>query len=269
MSELFDQVKKDAYLRLKFNQRKTTNLHLDERVYEKGQTMGRDVRRSSRSGPPSLSSRMIIRGRTSLTPAAICFTTPRAASCTRKSRHSFRLLTGRSRETLRAFHEPVQSLAKDNLFRLRPFFRCPVLIPAYQRYAILYSGMSNKRHLNDMEFLYRTLIDIYGSAPTHIQAISYDGTLNTQEEYSRSGRETDTAYRIQITGDGTRAALETAIDNLKTNEKVQRPPTDSYQQPRRLGRQPRDGKLLHLSEWDGLLRNDFADKLASCRSSEN
>lgn len=31
-----------------------------------------------------------------------------------------------------------------------------------QRFAILFSGASNNRHVNDLEFLYRTLVDRYG-----------------------------------------------------------------------------------------------------------
>ena len=41
--------------------------------------------------------------------------------------------------------------------------------------------MSNKRHINDCEFLYRTLVDRYAFNKNNIQVLSYDGTLNTQD----------------------------------------------------------------------------------------
>jgi hypothetical protein len=47
-----------------------------------------------------------------------------------------------------------------------------------KRYAILFSGNSNNRHLNDLEFLYRTLIDQYKFEPRNVRVLNFDGTLN-------------------------------------------------------------------------------------------
>jgi hypothetical protein len=81
--------------------------------------------------------------------------------------------------TLRPFHAPVRFVETPNLFHVSPDFRCPVLVPANSRYAIMFSGMSGKAPLNDMEFLYRTLIDVYGFDPSNIYALHYDGSFDS------------------------------------------------------------------------------------------
>jgi hypothetical protein len=47
-----------------------------------------------------------------------------------------------------------------------------------ERYAILFSGNSNNRHLNDLEFLYRVLTGPYKFRPENIRVLNFDGTLN-------------------------------------------------------------------------------------------
>lgn len=46
-----------------------------------------------------------------------------------------------------------------------------------ERYALLFSGMTCHRHLNDLEFLYRTLVNIYGFKPENVSVLSYKGDL--------------------------------------------------------------------------------------------
>ena len=54
------------------------------------------------------------------------------------------------------------------------------------RHAILFSGMSFKRHVNGLEFCYRTLVDQLGFATDAIHVLNYDGSLRcfggTEEE---------------------------------------------------------------------------------------
>lgn len=119
-------------------------------------------------------------------------------------------------ETLRPFHQPIRVQPNPDIFRVRPILRCPIFIPDGQRYAILYSGMSNNRHLNDLEFCYRMLIDRYGFDPKKIQVLNYDGTLNTQEGPPAVWPGDGTAYRIKINGEGHRAAFQTAFNNIKS-----------------------------------------------------
>jgi hypothetical protein len=118
-------------------------------------------------------------------------------------------------DTLRPFHAPVRFVDTPTLFHVRPAFRCPVLVPSNSRYAILFAGVSGKAPLNDMEFLYRTLIDIYNFDPNNIYAFHFDGTFGSWDGPVTTWPGDDTAYRIRLTGAGTRAASEGAVDDLK------------------------------------------------------
>ncbi|HEX3692273.1 MAG TPA: C13 family peptidase [Solirubrobacteraceae bacterium] len=118
-------------------------------------------------------------------------------------------------ESLRGFHTPVQPAAASSLFHVHPTFRCPVIIPDGERYAIFYSGMSNSRHLNDMEFGYRTLVHVYGFKPENVTVLSYNGTTNTQEGANTVWPGDKTPYQIKVNGEGRRSAFEGAIDALK------------------------------------------------------
>lgn len=85
-----------------------------------------------------------------------------------------------------------------------------------ERYAILFSGDSNNRHVNDMEFLYRTLIDRYSFDPAHIHVLNHDGTINYDGSPQPVGNwpGDNTAYRMIVNGQGTRAALQATIATL-------------------------------------------------------
>ncbi len=89
------------------------------------------------------------------------------------------------------------------------------------RYAILFAGMTNNRHLNDLEFLYRTLLDVYYFDPKNIIVLNWNGTLtysgNPQPVASWPGD--NTPYRIKIDGAGTSAALLGALDTVKAKLK--------------------------------------------------
>ncbi len=85
-----------------------------------------------------------------------------------------------------------------------------------QRYAILYSGDSNNRHVNDVEFLYRTLIDRYAFAAGNIFVLNHDGTINYDGAPHPVGHwpGDNTAYRMVVNGQGTRAAFQNVFNNL-------------------------------------------------------
>jgi hypothetical protein len=87
------------------------------------------------------------------------------------------------------------------------------------RYAVFYSGGSNCRHVNDMEFLYRTLIDVYGYDPGNIYVANYDGTLNWNPEswepsapcnYPVDG----TPFRMPVHEQGNRAGFQNIMSTL-------------------------------------------------------
>lgn len=85
-----------------------------------------------------------------------------------------------------------------------------------ERFAILFSGASNNRHVNDMEFLYRTLVDVYGFATANILVLNHDGTLNYNLGPKPIGNwpGDQTAYRMTMTGAGTRAGLQGALNTV-------------------------------------------------------
>ncbi len=165
-------------------------------------------------------------------------------------------------EAFQLFHEPVPLEKAERLWYVRPWLRCPVKVPRGQRYAVLFSGASNNRHTNDLEFLYRTLRDYYGFADDHIWCLNYDGTIN----YSLGPKPVgnwpgdNTPYRMPIKGSGTKADLDAVLDTLKTKLKAD------------------DLLLIHTNNhggWDGwgksylvtysgpaYYANDFANKLA-------
>src|SRR5262249_45995572 len=58
-------------------------------------------------------------------------------------------------EAFVGFHLPVRLDIGDQLWPIKPPLCCPFKFPKGERYAILYSGASNNRHTNDLEFLYR------------------------------------------------------------------------------------------------------------------
>jgi len=83
------------------------------------------------------------------------------------------------------------------------------------RYAILFSGMSFRRHVNGLEFCYRTLVDHLGFAADHIRVLNYDGTLRAFGD--PEGEPPDvwpgdgTPYRMVVHAEGSRAAFRQAL----------------------------------------------------------
>ncbi|MCD6430375.1 MAG: caspase family protein [Deltaproteobacteria bacterium] len=123
-------------------------------------------------------------------------------------------------DTFKAFHTPI--VAQNPLRKLWTLdreivFPWPWRIRKGNRYAILFSGASNNRHTNDLEFLYRQLVDGFYFDEDNITVLNYDGTIN----YSGGPKPVTswpgdgTAYTMPVHGAGTKQALEDAIDALK------------------------------------------------------
>jgi hypothetical protein len=125
-------------------------------------------------------------------------------------------------KTFEVFHQPVRVSDAELYYPILPPLRCPIRWGKGQRYAVLFSGASNNRHTNDLEFLYRTLRDIYGFPSNNIYVLNYDGMVNY------SGNPTPvinwpgdgTAYRMPVNGQGTKADLDTVLDTLKSKLKA-------------------------------------------------
>jgi hypothetical protein len=117
-----------------------------------------------------------------------------------------------------AFHAPVklpdtQKLRAAGKKRYSPIKNALSNAPG-ERYAILFSGNSNNRHTNDLEFLYRTLIDVFDFKAANIHALNYDGTLDYNGGPHPVGNwpGDNTAYRMNVTGAGTRAGFQAAFN---------------------------------------------------------
>ncbi len=123
-------------------------------------------------------------------------------------------------DSVELFHSPVQPINTAE----RPFRRRPSTPPITnvlanhpgERYAILYSGASNNRHVNDIEFLYRTLIDVYAFDPANIHVLNHDGTINYDGDPKPVGNwpGDNTAYRMVVNGQGTRADFQATLATL-------------------------------------------------------
>ena len=85
-------------------------------------------------------------------------------------------------KTMTGFHTPVKMLDTKKRRtawkkRMKPVTNALSAAPG-ERYAILFAGAAENRHTNDLEFLYRTLIDDYGFTAGNIHVLNFDGSLS-------------------------------------------------------------------------------------------
>jgi hypothetical protein len=206
-----DKIKLHAVSHLAPLARQATNLSIDRRVYESGEEIG----------PPTQRIRVTRR-----TIVVFADDDPRANWGHRCRYLLYDAETGELAGEIAArlpsgklepFYQPVKVVKIEGNPRLwGPFpWRCPVIFPDGERYALLFAGFTMNRHLNDLEFCYRTLIERWGFGPANIFVYSFDGTLNTVNP-SWSGTVgppaawpgDGTPFQIQINGPGTPASLE-------------------------------------------------------------
>lgn len=83
------------------------------------------------------------------------------------------------------------------------------------RYAILFSGMSFKRHVNGLELCYRTLVDSLGFAAGAVHVLNYDGSLgcfgSAEDEPVGVWPGDNTPYRMVVEAEGHRKALQRVL----------------------------------------------------------
>jgi hypothetical protein len=86
------------------------------------------------------------------------------------------------------------------------------------RYALLFTGqISNRRHVEDVEFAYRVLRHRYGFSAGNIYVLCYDGTIgavdaNAEEMATWVGD--GSAYEMKVTASGTQANLESTLKEI-------------------------------------------------------
>ncbi|HUI59348.1 MAG TPA: C13 family peptidase [Steroidobacteraceae bacterium] len=87
------------------------------------------------------------------------------------------------------------------------------------RHAILFSGMTHRRHLNGLEFCYRTLVDRLGFERRNVSVLTHDGSLCTVD--GRDGTPAcepwpgdGSPFRMSVAGPGTHRALQRVLGRL-------------------------------------------------------
>jgi hypothetical protein len=260
--EIFDRVREHAFKTLPFKKRETTNLYFDERIYQKDDVIG-PKRQGVVADCPTILIFADDDPRASFSHSCrYLLYNAQKGGCYREVDAQFPPFVTTKPESLKSFHEPVSFTEMPAMFHVRPLLRCPILRPRWKRYAIMFSGMSGKQPLNDMEFLYRTLVDVYGYEPTNIYVLHYDGTLNSASGVPTVWPGDGTPYRIQISGEGTRSAFEAAIDDLKKKLKGDDVLLIHTNQCGSWAGQPGTADLDTYPNWDGYCAEDFATKLA-------
>jgi hypothetical protein len=121
-------------------------------------------------------------------------------------------------ETYHKFHEQVPTPKVKTTWPAQSPVNVPAIVSQANRYAVLFSGSSNNRHVNDLEFLYRTLIDVYRYPEENVYVLNYDGTFNYSGGPKPGGNwpGDNTAYRMKVKAAGTKSELEDVLDDLKS-----------------------------------------------------
>lgn len=131
-----------------------------------------------------------------------------------------------------AFHAPKELVdvdTKDWKKSSKGIIPRGVVTPTEKRkcYAILFAGFAENRHTNDLEFLYRTLVDKFRYDPNNIWVLNYNGRVNYFRRWAPFDTQTvvgnwpgdNTPYRMMVKGKGTRSAFQEAIKEIATRIK--------------------------------------------------
>jgi hypothetical protein len=236
-----------------------TNVYLDEKVYTKGEIIG-PSRQNILADKPSI---LVFVDDNPLANFShgcrYLLHDPKTGKLYKEIPAHFPPFVKKWPPSLKAIHEPIHYTINPALFDTHPEFRCPVDLPSGERYAILFSGMSNRRHLNDLEFLYRTLVDSYSFDKNNIYALNYDGSINTTDGVQSSWPGDFSPFRIKVTGQGTRIAFEEAIEDLKgkiTKKDLLLIHTNNHG-----GYDSCESDLATYPNMDGYKATDFANKV--------
>jgi hypothetical protein len=218
-----ERVRKLALASLSTDSRSTTNLYQDEWVLPKGTLLG-----------PEFQSVTVDR------PSVLVFVDadPRANfghAC------SYLLYDARTTEelrrfpaqfppyplepsgTLHLFHEPVPVAPGPAPVFPPSTAPCPPLLPPGRRYAILFAGVVDYHHLNDLELCYRMLVDLYRFSEDDIFALVDSGHPDKTRGPFASGHQTirpwpnessTSPFRIKVRGAATRANFREVLQNL-------------------------------------------------------
>lgn len=223
-SKILNKVQKNAFDRLSWVKARDTNLYVDSNLLRKGTTINASHQRIRLQRDTV----MVFADDAPLYnwghPCRYLLYDGKSGELYSKTNAEFPPNLAEPEATLKAFHQPVAAV-REARYRVAERLDWATLAGAKlkfyvrgKRFAVLFSGASNNRHTNDLEFLYRALIDVYGFDPNNVYVLNYDGGIN----YSGSPKPVgnwpgdDTAYRMPVHAAGTKAELENVFDDLKT-----------------------------------------------------
>lgn len=84
----------------------------------------------------------------------------------------------------------------------------------YNKYAILFSGLSNYRHVNDLEFAYRMLTDRYHFFSENIIVLNYNGSTSCGGYRSRNWPGDGSKYKMPVNNAGTSYYFSDALQKI-------------------------------------------------------
>ena len=166
-----------------------------------------------------------------------------------------------------AFHTPVKQI---DTLEAKKLTMKPIQAITYaltnapgNRYAILFSGMSNNRHVNDIEFLYRTLIDIYGFDPANIYVLNQNGTIDYYGYPHPVGNwpGDNTPYRMVVNSQGTKNDFENVLSELAL--KIKSEDLLFIHTNNHGGHDGQQSNICCYPNWDTYTASDFSAKLHS------
>jgi hypothetical protein len=123
--------------------------------------------------------------------------------------------------SLEAFHTPPIVSATAAHLSIVPTIPSTIFhfppIAVEQRYAILWtSQISDRRHVEDLEFFWRTLVHVYNFSPANIFVLCYNGTIGAVDVAGPIGNwvGNNTPYQMQVHASATVANLQSVLKTL-------------------------------------------------------
>lgn len=212
--QVIETIRGHAFRHVADRQQTTSNLSIDSRVYRAGDSIGPAFQGIYADGPTVI---VFADDEPLANFGHACrylLYNPETGEFIREVAARFPPSLVQSAERLTPFLTAVKFREPAPYWYFPPRYFCPRLIPDGTRYAILFSGLTQARHLNDMEFAYRTLIDVYGFSADNIYVLNYDGTRKVWDVTLGDWPGDATPYTIKVTGQGTRAAFQAAFADL-------------------------------------------------------
>jgi hypothetical protein len=211
---VFLAVQAHAYNHLTPAQRQTSNLYVDKQPYRAGENIGTPVQKIIVETSSILVFADDLPQANFGHDCRFLLYHPENGSLLREISVRFPPSASGPEHQLVAFHEPVQFNPRGPLTPIPVRWHCPHLIPKGNRYAILAAGCTQARHLNDLEFAYRTLRDEYGFPADNIYVLNYDGAVQVWDSLPSAWAGNNTPYTIKVTAAASRAGFQKVFADL-------------------------------------------------------